>query len=302
MFTPTNGVRALEEITEPEERLGAFALALPDDIAFSHTTSAGLWSIPLPLSLQAEAPTHLMRTTGKAPIERTACVSHRGLERREVTEVGGLRVIGLADTWLDLIEAFHTRLQLKEAVMMGDAVVELLQPTRRQPEIHPLAAPGTSEWWTDPAAQGCLALYKRLAARRRFRGRRLALRALELVRPRVWSPAETYTRLVAIDAPVAEPELNAGITCPDTDRLLGYGDLVWGRRRPARSKLVGEYQGKAMEGKVIHGEGDESRSVDNDRCMLMRDAGWTVLELYTSDVYTMAGRRTLARRLRSYLA
>lgn len=302
MFTPTNGVRTLEEITEPEDRLGAFALALPDDVAFSHTTAAQLLGIPLPRRLQEDEGIHLTRETVKAPIVRAGCVSHRGLEIREVTEVHGLRVVGLPDTWLDLIEAFHTRISLEDAVMMGDAVVELLHPTRRMPECHPEAEPGSAEWWDDPAAPGCRTLFERLKARRRFRGRRLAARAIELIRPRVWSPAETYTRMVAVDAAVPEPELNAGIRCPESDRFLGYGDVVWGRRRPARTKLIGEYQGRTFEGKTIHGEEEESRSGDNDRCMLMRDAGWTVLELYSRDVYTRPGRHKLIRRLRHHLA
>lgn len=300
MLTPTKGVRTLTEITEFEDRLGAFALALPDDCAFSHTTAARLWGIPLPRLLERDDDLHVARETHRSRIERGGCVSHRGLELRDVVEVQGVRVTSLADTWLDLVGGWHRRLELREAVMMGDATVELLQPTRRQPELHPLAPPGTNEWWHDPAAQGCFALLDRLWERRSFHGRPLAITAVEHVRPRVWSPAESYLRLVAGEAEVPEPELNASIWCPVTDRLIGYGDTVWGRRAPA-PRLIGEYQGRSMDGIDVHTEEEASRAGDNDRCMLMRDAGWPVMELYTKDVYTAPGRRDLIRRLRSHL-
>ena len=297
MVKPTTGVRALEPIADPIALAAAFHLAVPDDAVFSHTTAARLWGLPLPPRLARHPQVHVMRGTGRSQLERRGCVSHRGLERRVTTSLGGLPVVSIIDTWCDLIEAFHRELTLADAVMIADAVVERLQPTRLRAELHPVAAPMTDDWWHDPAVQGCFAVRERLRERRRFRGRSRALEAVELIRPRVWSPAESHTRVVAVTAGIPEPELNASIHYPDGGGFIGYGDVVWGRRKPSRTRLIGEYQGRE-----VHGEGEPSRAEDNDRCMWMRDAGWTVLELYSRDVYTAAGRARLIRRLHRYLA
>lgn len=301
MLQPTRGVRSLEPLRGVGHQAAAFALALPGDVVFSHTTAARLWGIPLPRGLQADADLHIMRGAARAPIERTGTVSHRGLERRVIREVDGLRVTSLADTWCDLIAASHRWIHLRDVVMVGDAVVELLQPTRLRLETHPLAEPGTSDWWLDPVAAGCGVLLDRLRERRRFRGRRLALEAIQLVRPRVWSPAESHTRMVGVEVELPEPELNASIRYEGGGFVIGIGDLVWGRRKPARTRLVGEYQGRQSEGVGIHREEEASRAADNERCERMRSQGWTVMEIYSKDVYTDAGRGALATRLRSYL-
>lgn len=296
MLTPTKGVRSLEMIAGLGARAGAFALAMPDDVAFSHTTAALIHGLPLPSTLQSERDLHVMRETSRPPIERAGCVSHRGLERRETVSVNGLRVTSLADTWLDLVEGFFRRIDLSDAVMMGDAAVEMLQPTRLLAERHPEAEPGTADWWLDPTTSGCQALRRRLSARHTFRGRRLASQALLLVRPRVWSPMESKSRLVVVQRALPEPELNAGVTWPDTGELIGYGDLVWGRRKAVRAKVVGEYQGRD-----VHTEEESSRARDTERCRLMRDAGWEVIELFSKDVLTERGRTALAQRLRALL-
>ena len=92
-----------------DQRAAAFALALPDDVAFSHTTAARLWRIPLPRALEDDDDLHVMRETRRPRIERVGCVSHRGSERRRIVLLDGLRITSLADTWCDLVEAFHHR-------------------------------------------------------------------------------------------------------------------------------------------------------------------------------------------------
>lgn len=92
MIQPTRGVRSLEPLAGVGHRAAAFALALPDDVVFSHTTAARLWGIPLPRRLEKDADLHIMRRAARAPIERLGTVSHRGLERRETGEVDGIRV------------------------------------------------------------------------------------------------------------------------------------------------------------------------------------------------------------------
>lgn len=234
LMSPTKGVRTLEVIAGVSAHAAAFALALPDDVVFSHTTAALIHGLPLPRALQSVTDLHVMRGTRRPPIERAGCIPHRGLELRETVLVDGLRVTSLADTWLDLIEAFFRRIDLSDAVMMGDAAVERLQPTLLLDERHPLAEPNSADWWRDPATRGCQVLRRRLSARRTFRGRRLASEALLFVRPRVWSAMESRARLVAVQGALPEPELNASIRWPDSGGLIGYGDLVWvGARRCA---------------------------------------------------------------------
>ena len=294
MTTPTKGVRSLDPVEEPCARAAAFALALPDDVVFSHTTAARIHALPLPSILRRSSELHVMRHSSRPPIQRDECVSHRGLERREVAWINGMPVTSLADTWLDLIEANFRRIDLTDAVMMGDAVVEQHEPTLFQPELHPMAEPSTDDWWLDPATRGIAALRQRLMARRTFPGRRLAREALLFVRPRVWSPMESHARMVVVEVELPEPSLNAGVHWPDGGGFIGYGDLVW--RRRVRQRVVGEYQGKDA-----HTEEESSRSTDNDRISLMRDAGWTVLELYSRHVTTRAGRSDFTRRVRALL-
>src|SRR5690606_9120072 len=92
MSMPTRGVRTTDPILDTPAAVGAFARALPTDVVFSHTTAAQLWGLWLPRRLQPERALHVMRPTDRAPIERLGCVSHRGLERREIVERGGVRV------------------------------------------------------------------------------------------------------------------------------------------------------------------------------------------------------------------
>lgn len=296
MVKPTTGVRALEPIADPIALAAAFHLAVPDDAVFSHTTAARLWGLPLPPRLARHSQVHVMRGTGRSQLERRGCVSHRGLERRETAVINGIPVTSLADTWLDVIGAFHARIFLEDAVMMGDAAVEMIQRTRFLDEVHPGADPASSEWWCDPHTRGIQTLRRRLAERRTFRGRRLAKESLRLVRPRVWSPMESYSRMVAVRAELPEPALNESVHFPDGGGLIGYGDLVWGKRKPSRSRVVAEYQGRE-----VHTEAESSRADDSSRCTLMRDAGWIVIELYSKDITTVTGRGKFVHRLRRLL-
>ena len=86
------------------ERAAAFALGLPDDAAFSHVSAAQLLGLPLPTALEAQEVLDVMRPTSRAQVRRDGCRGHRGLERREVIDVQGLRVVAPADTWCDMGE------------------------------------------------------------------------------------------------------------------------------------------------------------------------------------------------------
>ena len=93
VHAPTWAVRCLEEPGSLPARVAAFARGLPDDVAFSHVTAARLWQLPLPSHLEQEdADLDVIRDSAKERIRRRRCRGHRGLERREVVELDGLRV------------------------------------------------------------------------------------------------------------------------------------------------------------------------------------------------------------------
>lgn len=293
MTRPTSSVRTLRPLREFPEYVGAFALALPDDVVFSHTTAARLWGIPLPRVLQEDRVLHVMRGTTRSRIVRQGCVSHKGLERRQVQEVGGLAVTSLADTWLDLIQAFHDRLSIPDAVMLGDAVVERLHPTKFVHELHPHADPASDSWWQDPQARGCADLLSRFQARPPRPGRDLVRQALDLVRPRVWSPMESYSRVALVQDGIPEPSLNVVIRSADDPRRTVIGDMGWDKGC-YRTKVVGEYNGAA------HQE-QESRESDHSKRLFLEDHGWKVLEIYARDVFNGARRQDLVGRLALWL-
>ena len=63
----TRGVKGVTLPTDLAERCRAFALALPDDVAFSHVTAARLWGLPLPVWAQDAGTLDVMRHTRRRP-------------------------------------------------------------------------------------------------------------------------------------------------------------------------------------------------------------------------------------------
>ncbi|QIM20312.1 hypothetical protein G7075_02735 [Phycicoccus sp. HDW14] len=200
----TEGVRSLYRPADLRERARAFALALPEDCAFSHVTAARLWGIPLPAALERDELLDVMRTSGRGYVERAGCRSHRGLERRDVHELDGLRVTSLADTWVDLGDVRASRPGRDDLVVAGDAVATLWAP------------PGVRRTALDVDA-AVVPLRRALEARGSPRGRRVLDDALALVRPGVRSPMESRSRLLFVDAGFPEPEPCAPLFTPGAD-------------------------------------------------------------------------------------
>ena len=209
--TPTPGVRTAVSLDETVQRAWAFALALPDDCAFSHLTAAEVRGLPLPARLEGGV-LHVMRTSERTRVRRAGCRGHRGLDGRTVTEARGLRVTGLADTWCDCAPL----LDLDELVVLGDQVARLLG------SVVPLEI--------------------EMARRVRPRSKRLMEAALPLLRTRSWSPMETRARMAFVRAGLPEPLLNHDIR-DAAGEWLATGDFVW-----EREKVVGEYQGEVHAG------------------------------------------------------
>ncbi len=266
----TEGVRALHEPVDLRDRARAFALALPADCAFSHVTAARLWGLPLPAGLEGDGVLDVMRPSGQGRIERTGCRGHRGLERREVRGLDGLRLVAPADTWVDLGDLRTHRLTRDDLVVAGDAIATRCAPpgVRRSPA---------------QVAESVAPLRQALAQRGSPRGARLLADALTLVRPGVRSPRETRSRLLFVDAGFPEPDPCGPLHALDGG-WLAEGDLVWPHQR-----VVGEYQGD------VHGS-RAARSADALRTGLLTDEGWTVLEIFAEDHHDAHRRRALLLR------
>jgi hypothetical protein len=234
-----------------------FEAALPDDVAFSHVTAARLLGIPLPYMWRPDEPIHVMRNSSAPPIQRAGCASHRGLERRRVAVVGGLRVVGPADTWCDL----GTVVGLDDLVAAADAL---------------LAPP-----WDVPAT--------RLAAVAEGRsgrpGHLLLSRALRLARRGVASPQETAARLLFVRGGLPEPELNANVYGP-SGQWLACSDFVW---REAR--VVAEYDGDHHRTDRLQWQ------YDKERRARLEDAGYAYVEVTSASLRRPELRAALLSRL-----
>ncbi|HWK92483.1 MAG TPA: hypothetical protein VNR17_09485 [Luteimicrobium sp.] len=82
----------------------AVALLLPDDAAFSGTTAAALWGLPLERPVQAAAAERLrvIGRAGRRPVDTPRVVSHAGLRPGERVTRRGVPVTTPARTWRDL--------------------------------------------------------------------------------------------------------------------------------------------------------------------------------------------------------
>lgn len=220
---PFHGVRRATEPADIADLAAAARLVLPDDIAFSHCTSAAIHGLPLPAAREHLEPLHVMRRTGLHRTLRSNCLPHRGLEARESEIVKGLPVVGMADTWCDL----GPLLSHDDLVVLGDQVA------RRLKCIEPLRAA--------------------LATRVRPRGGVRLREALRWIRLGSASPMETRTRLLLVRAGLPEPELNAKVEDSDGG-FLCWADFYWRGQR-----VIGEYQGEDHFNSFERGDDDISR-------------------------------------------
>ena len=212
---------------------------------------------------------HVVGPVEESRVRREGLVGHRMLHQRGITDVNGLRVVDLADTWVDLGELVGRGkpVGLDDLMVIGDACAARLQTVRP--------------------------LRRALAKRVRPRGKVTLLEALEYIRVRSWSPRETMCRLMFVRVGLPEPLPNEPIYASwDPERLLGYGDLVWRIELPSGRviKVIGEYQGEEFH------SGDEQRRHDDARTELFGRDGWLVLEIWNADVCTTEARQETVRR------
>jgi hypothetical protein len=269
LHSPTRGVWSLQPVRELVSLASAVALVLPATTAFSHLTIARLHGLPLSHAMEADTRLHVIGPIDQPQVRREGLAGHRMLHQRGVTEVSGLRVVDLADTWVDLGELVGRGkpVGLDDLIVIGDSCATRLDSV--------------------------LPLRRALAKRVRPRGKKTLLEALEYIRVGSWSPRETMCRLMFVRVGLPEPLLNAPIHASwDPRLLLGYGDLVW-RIEVAGGgeiKVIGEYQGAEF-----HSD-DQQRAHDQARSGLLGRDGWIVLESWNADVKTVDARIATVRR------
>lgn len=117
LWTPTRGVRLPSEQHTLLDMCRAIALTLPPGSAFSHSTAARLWGLPLPLSIGDDI--HITTPLGIRARRGAAIVGHqRALPADSIAEDRTPAVTTLARTFCDMSEL----LRLADLVALGDVV------------------------------------------------------------------------------------------------------------------------------------------------------------------------------------
>ena len=174
---PLRGFRVPKDEDGVLARCHAYAAHRGTDFAFSHTTAASFYGIPLPW--QDEVIHVSVRAPGRAPTIAGFAGHKLGLWR--IRTVHGLPMTTPEQTWIDLAQILHR----DALVAAGDFLVSGADPL------------------TDR-----LALAQELAASAGRRGVGRAREALEFVRAGAESPGETRLRLVLAQAGLPSPLLN----------------------------------------------------------------------------------------------
>jgi hypothetical protein len=256
-------------------RCEQYALVMPGDQFFSHTTAAVLWDLTLPPGLLLQCVERGIDVAVLAPgrTPRGARVRGHNVKASHVSVRvhRGLRLTSPASTWACLAgEVTDTH----ELVAVGDSVV-------REPMFG--------------SRIGALATPNELAAAVSA-GRRpgvLRLReALPLVRTRSLSRPESLLRLLLVSSGIPEPELNHAIH-DHTGAVIAWGDLVYPRER-----VVVEFEGDHHRVDREQWTSDILRQERLERC------GWLVVRVTGVQLMTQAtavvGRVRHALRERSW--
>jgi hypothetical protein len=247
LVAPVRGVRMpAEHAGDLEVRCRAIGLLLPDDAAFSHTTAAALWGLPLPRNLDPAAPVHVAGPRGRPPMDARAVAAHEGIRPDDVERHRGLPLTGAARTWMDLGDV----LDLTDLVVLTDAILAQRRP-------------GTT-------AADLAAALERATGRRGCRSLRLAI---GLARHLVDSPMETRVRLQLVASGFPCPLVGADLF-DDRGCWIARPDLCWPSLR-----LAVEYDGE-------HHRTDRFQyAKDIHRKEQMEDLGWRSIVLLSDDVY-----------------
>ncbi|GAA4184024.1 hypothetical protein GCM10022288_04190 [Gryllotalpicola kribbensis] len=244
LANPFRGVRvprALLENADPDAQFAilcdAYQARMPRGWFFSGPTAARILGVPLPGRLE-QLVVHVTAPTAFAPRGRFV-VGHTA-QNAETTLLFDRPVRVAAELWCELARF----LTVDELIAAGDRMLSdkpVMLTTRRH-------------------------LERALAAHGAGRGVRTLREALPQLRENVWSPRETWARLVIVRAGLPEPARNERIHGPD-GKLIAIGDLVY-----RRWKVLVEYEGERWHRHRWSG-------IDVDRYNRLVLAGWTVIRV-----------------------
>ncbi|HEX6953484.1 MAG TPA: hypothetical protein VF156_01280 [Agromyces sp.] len=214
---------------------------MPRHHAFTGPTAAKLWGIPLTKPLDDDPRLHVV-ALGDARAPRGAGVAGTRTSRAIATATRrGVRLLSPAETWASLA----SMMPLDDLVAAGDRLLGLPVPLASAAEVDRVVA-GTHG----------------------RRGARRLSEAAALVRPNVFSPRETRTRLLlARSRPgCAEPEPNGVI-------VLHHGGTTRGDLVFREERVLVEYEGEHHLTDPVQWARDLERY--NDLAL----SGWLVIRL-----------------------
>jgi hypothetical protein len=215
----------------------AYQAKLPKGWFFSGPTAARIMGVPLPTRLE-RLEVHVTSRGAFAPSGKHV-VGHTA-RSAETTILFDRPVRVAAEVWCELASV----LEVDELIAAGDRMLSD-KPVMLTARMH---------------------LERALAAHGSGRGARKLREALPQLRERVWSPRETWVRLVILRAGLPEPERNRRIFGPD-GRLIAIGDLVYPRYR-----VVIDYEGERWHK-------DPWSGLDVDRYNKLVLTGWAVVRV-----------------------
>lgn len=244
---------------DPVRRAKAYSVKLRDGEALSHGTALLLLGVAVPARCASE-----VHVTSFGRVERARGSGVRGHE----SDPGSLRVIGNdgvpvihpVDAWCQL----GAMLSIRQLVVLGDALTRRKSPIATRDELR--------------------CAVDRCAGKRGVRRLRAAL---ELVRERTDSNAETGLRLDAAEYGLPEPEVNGAIV-DGRGRLIAYGDLVYRAHR-----TILEFDGDQ------HRTDDRQFARDLDRTDELARLGWRMVRVTRK--HGPAARRAKFALVRAHL-
>lgn len=267
---PSRGVRAVGiDLGAVEGRCHAYRPRMPRGQAFSHTTAAKLYLIPLPPHIAAEPTIHVSVNEARQPPRVTGVIGHTlaGIEAR-FREHRGFVVTDPVSTWCQLASV----LTLYDLVAAGDYLV--------------------SGRVTDDGRESPLATIEELRAgvlrSAGRRGARMLREAVERVRTGVDSRPETWLRLLLIDDGLPDPVVNEPIFT-SAGRRLGKPDLAY-----PWASLLFEYEGDG------HRVSKERFRAGITRREVFEAEKWRVVRVVPDDVFVH--QRAFLLRVRRIIA
>lgn len=254
-----HGVRSRGGVADPVRRAIAYSAKLREGEALSHGTALLMRGVSVPSGCVSE-----VHVTSFGTVERARGAGVRGHEAApgslRVIVIDGVAVLHPVDAWCQL----GAVLSVRQLVVLGDALTRRKRPIATHEELR-----------------------QAVDRRTGTRGVRRLRAALELVRARTDSNAETGLRMDAADYGLPEPEVNGAIV-DERGRLVAYGDLVY-----RAQQTILEFDGDQ------HRTDDRQFARDLDRMDELARLGWRIV--HVTRRHDLAARRAKFALVRAHL-